>query len=191
MKQVTVSIRASETSDAIGLARVQAETWRDAYVGVLPDEALIDLDEMRAAVRWTRLVAGLEEPERLSVAEVDGDVVGFCHGGPGRRAVSAALGSGDRMAEVYALYVDPNYQGLGIGRMLLGHVAHGLESDGFDALTVLTLEANRHGRRFYDTLGGVSGDPVPSVVSGAPVDQTPYVWPDISVLVKRIETAQG
>ncbi len=191
MKQITVSIRSSETSDAIGLARVQVETWRDAYVGILPDDSLIGLDGMRAAVRWTRLVAGLEEPERLSVAEVDGDVVGFCHGGGGRRAVSAALGADDRMAEVYALYVDPNYQGLGLGRALLGHVAQGLESDGFGALTILTLEANRHGRRFYDTLGGVAGDPVPSVVSGAPIDQTPYVWADISVLVRRIETAQG
>ncbi|WP_420566039.1 GNAT family N-acetyltransferase [Thalassobaculum sp.] len=191
MKQITVSIRSSETSDAIGLARVQIETWRDAYVGMLPDEALIELDEMRAAVRWTRLVAGLEEPERLSVAEVDGDVVGFCHGGGGRRAVSAALGANDRMAEVYALYVDPNFQGLGIGRALLGHVAQGLESDGFDALTILTLESNHHGRRFYEALGGTPGEAVPSVVSGSPIDQTPYVWADISVLVRRIETAQG
>lgn len=191
MKEISVSIRSATTTDAIGLARVQVETWRDAYVGVLPDDSLIDLDEMRAAVRWTRLVSDLEEPDRLSVAEIDGDVVGFCHGGPGRRSVTVATGSGDRMAEVYALYVDPSFQGLGIGRALLGHVAQSLESDGFEALTILTLEANRHGRRFYETLAGVPGDPVPSVVSGAPVDQTPYVWPDISVLVRRIETAQG
>ncbi|MDF1790977.1 MAG: GNAT family N-acetyltransferase [Thalassobaculaceae bacterium] len=191
MNEISVSIRGAETSDAIGLARVQVETWRDAYVGVLPDDALIELDEMRAAVRWTRLVSTLEEPDRLSVAMIDGDLVGFCHGGPGRRSVTVAIGANDRMAEVYSLYVDPNYQGLGIGRALLGHVAHGLESGGFLSLTILTLEANRHGRRFYDTLGGVSGDAVPSVVSGAPVEQIPYVWPDISVLVRRIETARG
>ncbi|WPZ33697.1 GNAT family N-acetyltransferase [Thalassobaculum sp. OXR-137] len=191
MKQITVSIRSAETSDAVGLARVQIETWRDAYVGMLPDEALIDLDEMRAAVRWTRLVAHLEEPDRLSVAVVDGDVVGFCHGGSGRRAVSAALGAADRMAEIYALYVDPSFQSLGIGRALLGHVAQGLESDGFTALTILTLESNRHGRRFYETLGGAAGEAVPSVITGAPIDQTPYVWSDLSVLVRRIETAQG
>lgn len=191
MSNITVSIRPAETSDAIGLARVQVETWRDAYVGVLPDDALIDLDEMRAAVRWTRLVSVLEEPERLSIAEVDGDLVGFCHGGPGRRAVTKVVGSGDRMAEVYALYVDPNFQGMGIGRALLRHVAQGFESDGFETVAILTLEANRHGRRFYDALGGIAGEAVPSVVSGAPVDQTPYVWPHISTLVRRIETAQG
>lgn len=191
MQEISVSIRPAETSDAIGLARVQVETWRDAYVGVLPDAALVDLDEMRAAVRWTRVVSSLEEPERLSVADVDGDTIGFCHGGPGRRSVTLATGAGDRMAEVYALYVDPSYQGLGIGRALLGHVANGLESDGFEALTILTLESNRHAGRFYEALAGVPGDVVPSIVSGVPVDQIPYAWRDISVLVRRIETAEG
>jgi len=191
MNEFKVSIRSAETSDAIGLAQVQVETWRDAYVGVLPDDALVDLDEMETAVRWTRLVSVLEEPERLSVADADGNLVGFCHGGECRRAVTKAVGASDRMAEVYALYVDPSFQGMGIGRALLGHVAQGFEADGFEALTILTLEANRHGRRFYDALGGVAGETLPSVVSGAPVDQTPYVWADISKLVRRIETAQG
>ena len=191
MKQITASIRPAETLDAIGLARVQIETWRDAYVGILPDDTLVGLDEMRAAVRWTRLVAGLEEPERLSVAVVEGDVVAFCHGGAGRRGVPEVFGTSDRMAEVYALYVDPSYQSLGLGRALLGHVAQGLESDGFDSLTVFTLATNRHGRRFYQSLGGVAGEAMPSVVSGAPIEQTPYVWSDISVLVRHIETAQG
>ncbi|MCR9072484.1 MAG: GNAT family N-acetyltransferase [Alphaproteobacteria bacterium] len=191
MQEISVSIRSAQTSDAIGLARVQVETWRDAYVGVLPDAALVDLDELRAAVRWTRVASILEEPERLSVAVVDGDIVGFCHGGPGRRSVTQAMGANDRMAEVYALYVDPSFQGLGIGRALLGHIANGLESDGFEALTILTLEANRHAGRLYVSLAGVPGDIVPSVVSGVPVDQTPYTWRDISVLVRRIETADG
>ncbi len=191
MREFKVSIRSAETADAIGLARVQVETWRDAYVGVLPDESLVDLDEMRAAVRWTRLVSILEEPERLSVAELDGDLVGFCHGGEGRRAVTKAVGAGDRMAEVYALYVDPNYQGMGIGRALLGHVAQGFESDGFEAVTILTLEANRHGRRFYESLGGEAGEAVASVVSGVPAEQIPYLWTDLSSLVRRIEMAGG
>ncbi|MEQ8584432.1 MAG: GNAT family N-acetyltransferase [Thalassobaculaceae bacterium] len=191
MQEISVSIRPAETSDAIGLARVQIETWRDAYVGVMPDATLVDLDEIRAAVRWTRLVSGLEEPERLSVAVADGDAIGFCHGGPGRRSMRLATEAGERMGEVYALYVDPNFQSLGIGRALLGDVAQGLESDGFEGLTILTLEGNRHARRFYETLGGAPGGTVPSVVSGVPVDQTPYAWPDISVLVRRIETADG
>ena len=191
MAEYEVSIRPAETGDAVGLAHVQVETWRDAYVGILSDDALVDLDEMRAAIRWTRLISTVEEPERLSVAIHEGEVVGFCHGGEGRRAVAKALGRVGEAAEVYALYVDPSFQGLGIGRALLGHVAHGLSDDGFDSLTILTLVGNRHGRRFYNALGGVPGEPVPSIVSGIPVDQIPYVWADIETLVRRIETAQG
>lgn len=191
MAEHEIFIRPAETGDAVGLAHVQVETWRDAYVGVLSDQALIDMDEMRAAIRWTRVISTVEEPERLSVAVHDGDVVGFCHGGEGRRAVAKAVDRPGEAAEVFALYVDPNFQGLGIGRALLGHVAHGLSDDGFDSLTILTLVGNRHGRWFYNALGGVPGDPIPSVVSGNPIDQVPYVWANIETLVRRIETAQG
>lgn len=193
MAEFDIRVRAAEPADAIGLARVQVDTWRDAYVGVLSDDALIDLDEMRAAIRWTRMIGSVEPPERLAVAEHEGHVVGFAHAGPGRRAVTKLLGRDGAVGvgEVYALYVEPNYQGLGIGRALLADGARRLALDGFDALAILTLEGNRHGRRFYEALGGAAGDTVPSVVDGAPADQIPYFWPDISQLVQYIETATG
>ena len=48
MAEFEITVREAEPTDAIGLAGVQVETWRDAYVGVLSDDALIDLDEMQA-----------------------------------------------------------------------------------------------------------------------------------------------
>ncbi|NQW10942.1 MAG: GNAT family N-acetyltransferase [Alphaproteobacteria bacterium] len=191
MAEFDIRVRTAEPSDAIGLARVQVETWRDAYVGVLSDDALIDLDEMQAAVRWTRMMGAIAAPERLAVADHDGQVVGFAHGGVSRRAVAKVLGwdGAVGVGEVYALYVDPNYQGMGIGRALLADVARRLATHGFDSLAILTLEKNRHGRRFYEALGGAAGDTVPSVVGGLPADQIPYFWPDLSYLVQRIETA--
>ena len=44
MAEFEVTIRAVEPGDALGLSRVQVDTWRDAYVGVLPDDTLLDLD---------------------------------------------------------------------------------------------------------------------------------------------------
>lgn len=187
MAEYDVSIRPVEPGDAIGLARVQIDTWRDAYVGVLPDDTLLGLDEMRAAVRWTRVAAGLKAPEALAVAEFDGRIVGFCHGGAGRRAVAEAVDREGPVAEVYALYVDPSFQGMGIGRTLLADVTRRLIAHGFDSLALLTLAENRHGRRFYDHIGGAAGDPIPSVVIGSPADQVAYFWPDMERLVLRLD----
>ena len=36
-------IRPAEAADARAIARVRAQTWRTAYAGVIPDEALAEL----------------------------------------------------------------------------------------------------------------------------------------------------
>ena len=187
MAEFHVTIRPAQSGDALGVARVQIDTWRDAYVGVLPDDTLLDLDEMRAAVRWTRVAGSLRGPETLVVAVVEGGVVGFCHGGAGRRPLARASDRDDATAEIYALYVDPSYQGLGLGRALLADVSRRLIAHGFDSLVLMTLAGNRHGRRFYDRIGGAAGDMVPSVVVGTPAEQVPYFWPDIERLVQRLD----
>lgn len=188
MAEYDVTIRPAEPGDALGLARVQVETWRDAYVGVLPDAALLDLDDQRAALRWTRVIGALRSAEVLDVAEIEGQAVGFCHAGSGRRTVARVIDRDGPVAEVYALYVDPNFQGLGIGRALLAATARRLVAHGFESLALLTLAGNRQGRRFYDRIGGAVGDLIPSVVVGAPADQVPYFWPDIERLVQRLDT---
>lgn len=187
MAEHEVTIRPVEPGDALGLARVQVDTWRDAYVGVLPDSTLLDLDEMRAAVRWTRLVGALRAPETVTVADFEDRVVGFCHGGTGRGAASEVVDRDGPVAEVYALYVDPSFQGLGLGRALFADVTRRLIGHGFDSLVLLTLAHNRHGRRFYDRIGGAVGDAIPSVVVGSPAEQVPYFWPDMQRLVQRLD----
>lgn len=187
MAEFEVTIRAVEPGDALGLSRVQVDTWRDAYVGVLPDDTLLDLDEMRAAVRWTRIVGTLKPPEVVSVADLDGRIVGFCHGGLGRKAVAEVIDRDESVAEVYAMYVDPSFQSLGLGRALLADVARRLITHGFDSLVLTTLAKNRHGREFYERIGGAVGDAIPSIVVGSPAEQVPYFWPDMERLVQRLD----
>lgn len=200
MSDMRIEIRAAEAADSVGVARVQVETWRDAFVGILPDGVLLDMDEMGAAIRWSRMIGAPGPAERFSVALHEGSVVGFCHGGTAREGLDHALhgfgpGVAERLAggvaEIYALYVEPNYQGLGLGRALLGDVTRHMVKHGCDALGAVTLTGNRHGRRFYEALGGVAGEDMPSVVAGAPVDQTGYLWVDIEFLVRALETVEG
>lgn len=197
MVEREIEIRPAEPGDALGIARTQVETWRDAYVGILREQSLINLDEMRATVFWTRVIGQMTGYEHISVAEHEGVIVGFCNAGPARAGLIQAaerFAGGDpswsasTLGEIYALYVDPNFQQMGIGRALLCDGVRALISDRVERLGLMTLAANDHARRFYEAVGGVPGDTHPSVVSGEPADQVAYMWQDLAALVRELET---
>lgn len=85
----------------------------------------------------------------------DGVVVGFCEFGP----TEAPDDDPRRVGHIMRLYVHPAYQGHGGGRLLLESACARLVTNGFDNVTLWTLQAesNRaHG--FYDQLGWTCED---------------------------------
>src|SRR5688500_19243854 len=72
------TIRRATADDGDAIGRVQVETWRAAYRGLLPDDVLDGFD---VAVRQRLWRDGLSRPRRPGsetiVAEIDGTVVGF------------------------------------------------------------------------------------------------------------------
>ena len=106
----SVNVRHTVLEDAACIARVRAESWLGAYRGIVPNEFLdaIDLDE------WTeRQRRNMEEQSDdlvTLVAETRDLVVGWAVGGPNRDTSFGYAG------ELYAIYLLPEYQRLGIGR---------------------------------------------------------------------------
>jgi GNAT superfamily N-acetyltransferase len=170
-----IRIRPARVGDAAGIARVQVECWRDAYVGILPDKLLINLNDVRAASRLVQQIGALDDSSLFVVALWRRSVVGFCQGGGQRRGAFPLVEAHDT-GEIFTLYVDPNFQGLGIGTALL---------------TISTLTGNHGARRFYETLGGSAGEDLTSVVMGSPTTETPYYWGDMSALLTRLDAAIG
>jgi hypothetical protein len=80
-----IIIRPARVEDAPGIARVHVDSWRTAYKGILPDEALANLSYEQREHLWAET---LGHPERKSfgfVAEDEqGQIVGFVVGGPVR-----------------------------------------------------------------------------------------------------------
>jgi ribosomal protein S18 acetylase RimI-like enzyme len=186
-----VDIRPAVTADATGIAKVQVDAWRDAYVGLLPDQALIDMNASKASPRWMRIIVQMGDPRQFCVAVYDGKIVGFCHGGAQRRTLDPMRRRRPGVAEIYTLYVDPNFQGFGIGSTLLMRVSRHLSSAGYSSLTLSMLSGNRIARRFYEHLGGEVGEESPSVVMGTPTSEILYRWDDIGSLLDRLEAVMG
>jgi len=145
-----VTIRRAVPADAPAVARLHIRAWQWAYRGLVPDAVLDQLpagsDRWEAHRRATIARAGREE--RTWVAELSGRVVGFADTGPSRDADTAP-----GTAEVYALYLDPDVVGTGVGQSLFSHAVADLQQRGYRAATLWVLETNARARRFYEVAG--------------------------------------
>lgn len=112
------SLRPAEISDAAAIARVHVTSWRETYVGILPETLLARLSEDDRTRRWTAMLDQTPDPEGLSVivAETGGEIVGFL--AVSRQKDPALLAAGFT-SEIGSIYVLASSQGLGLGRALM------------------------------------------------------------------------
>ncbi len=171
-----IKIRAARRGDTKAIGRIQVDTWRDAYAGLLPDKALLRMSADIEGGRWVRVI---DRDESVVVAEDSkAGVVGFGSGGPSRVRTLPYGG------EVYTLYVAPGYQGKGIGRRLLRAVFVELELAGHKSAVIWVLKANPS-RFFYEAMGGRYVADRTERLWGAAVDESAYGWDELTVPCSR------
>jgi ribosomal protein S18 acetylase RimI-like enzyme len=168
-------IREARSDDGFAIARVNVESWRATYRGLLPDEALAALSVEERALGWLRRLQNPEPPSFTCVVEMDGRVVGFVAGGAEREGDPIYKG------EVYAIYLLPAYQRRGIGSALLREGASRLVQSGFEAMLVWMLVGNPSSR-FYEAMGGQPLRTEPFRILGVMREKIAYGWADIRAL---------
>ncbi|MER5351815.1 GNAT family N-acetyltransferase [Kitasatospora sp. NPDC002551] len=166
-------IRPGGTRDAEAVAELHAASWRTAYAGIVPDDALGDglaaerreIWELRLAVDY----GGPETTPELLIAERDGEVVGFAYLVP----------HWDGRVLLDNLHVRPGLTGGGIGRDLLAaaraHTAH--RHPGTD-LYLEVLQANTRAVAFYEREGAHRTAVREGVFPGGhTLPEYEYTWP--------------
>ena len=127
-------IREATLDDIPGIARVHVDTWRTAYVDIVPAAHLAGLSYEQRESRWREILIPMGDLRCHFVAENDaGQIVGIATGGPERDGMPGYDG------EIYGLYVLAAYQSQGIGRALLQTVAQRLAADRFKAMILWVL----------------------------------------------------
>lgn len=140
------SVRAATPRDADAIGGVQVASWRAAYDGLLPPEAIAAFDVEARRQWWREGLARTPRPGSATFVAVAGDeVVGFA-------AVGAAP-SEDGTGELYAIYVDPASWGTGAGRALIERAHVSLRESGFERALLWVLEGNERAQRFYRAAG--------------------------------------
>lgn len=168
-----IRIRRAEDRDRPAIAAIHAESWRDAYRGVLPDSLLDDSIHDIMDDRWaTQLI---RPEDAVYVAEQDGAVVGF-----------SATWDGDS-AYIDNLHVSKAARSQGVGRRLLAETARHFLRIGRVRAHLHVVTANARARTLYLALGGEPGGVEDKDLYGTMVPNERIDWPNLAVLLERAE----
>jgi GNAT superfamily N-acetyltransferase len=141
-----VVVRKATVDDALAIAQVHVQTWRETYTGKLADHVIEGRPVPERAAALRRLIAGESRrgPQTLWVA-VHGDaVVGFAWAGECHDPDRAG------QTELYAINLLRAHHGGGAGQLLLDAAI------GSAPASLWMLEDNPRARAFYERNGFVA-----------------------------------
>ncbi len=167
-------VRRANANDVQAIGRVHVETWRSTYAGLVPDSYLTSLSPSNKAADWLRSIENPAELGATIVAATTGGIVGFANHGRTRNPELPFTG------EVYALYVEIDWQNRGVGRALLARCFEDLRELGHRSALVWVL-ANNPARFFYEAMGGKPIAERQTPFAGTSLAERAYSWPDINV----------
>jgi GNAT superfamily N-acetyltransferase len=147
---MTIALRPADLADIDSVGDVHHRARVDAYRPFLPDDAFAGVDGTALAAWWRERWTYERETNRLTVAVRDGQVVGFTYVGPDEDGQA-------RLGMLYAIHVDPDHQGGGVGRALMSDAQEAIRAAGYPRAALWVLERNERARRFYER-GGWSAD---------------------------------
>ncbi len=168
------SIRLARPEDAAGIARVHVDSWRSTYKDMISDELLANLSYERRAQGWKEILKNSHNNGFVYVAENEpGEIVGFVSAGPGQ------AGEPEFKGEVYAIYLLQQFQGKGLGRMLMEAAIKELQSRGVSSMLLWVLKDNLPSCRFYEALGGRYVKEKPIKIGEQTFTEVAYGWKDL------------
>ncbi len=160
-----IKIRLANINDAEYITRINIDTWRSNYAGIVPDEHLNSLSYNVEAYQRT-----INNPNNVVyVAEYNGIVVGYICSGIDS-SPDAPASSKLRMA-----YVRKEYQNKGIGKQLFIKIAEHLHKSGHNTLSANTF-ARADSNFFYSSLGGNICKKTVENIGGKDIDTVTYLF---------------
>jgi GNAT superfamily N-acetyltransferase len=145
---MVVTIRPANLEDADAVGEVHVRAWQSAYRGLMPDGYLDGLQAKDHARRWREHLLAPASDVHLLVVVDDQRVVGFASVGP---ALDSDAPSD--VGQLYAINLDPDVWGRGLGRALLGVATDQLRELGYVEAVLWVVTDNQRARRLYESEG--------------------------------------
>ncbi|HEY8559941.1 MAG TPA: 3-deoxy-manno-octulosonate cytidylyltransferase [Pyrinomonadaceae bacterium] len=164
--------RPATIEDVPQIAKVHVDSWQKSFRGIAPQAFLDAMNvEKRAAAFAERFS---DDDYRMFVAESDaGEIVGFVDFGKARHEV-AGIGT-----ELFAIYLNPELKGKGIGAELFKVGVRDLVARGIDSVYLQALKVSPY-KKFYEKMGGkIVGEGI-YPLGGEDFETYFYGWEDLS-----------
>ena len=168
-----IGIRRAADRDRPSIAAIHAQSWRDAYRGILPD-ALLD-SEIGGIMRGRWDEQAIRPEDAVLVAERDGELIGFCATWDGKSAY------------IDNLHVLREARSQGIGRRLLAETARHFLGIGRTRAHLHVVVRNSRARALYLALGGRPAGIEDKDLYGTLVPNERIEWSDLGLLLERAE----
>ncbi|MFB9908657.1 GNAT family N-acetyltransferase [Allokutzneria oryzae] len=150
------TVRQAAVADAAEIARINVNSWRRAYRGIVDDAFLNSMNPEQRVPGWERWISA-PAPSSVFVAVDDTGRIGAYAG------VGAARPDDDEdypepTGELYAIYADPDLWGTGAGGVVHRAALRHLAESGFDKAVLWVLDENVLARNFYRSQGWQDDD---------------------------------
>ena len=139
-------IRKVKIEDYKELGELHVRSWQEAYIGLLPQELLDNLDLEDKANRWKTIIE--QANSNVLVDVVNGKIAGFISSARCRDS-----DTDESWAEIFSLYYLKEYWGQGRVSILLNKALSDLTQAGFSKLSLWVLQGNDRAIGFYQKLG--------------------------------------
>jgi GNAT superfamily N-acetyltransferase len=145
-QQLKITFREATVTDALAVAKVHVQSWRESFAGIVPQTFL---DKMSVENRAKAFETGFaSDSYKMFVTETqENGIVGFADFGKTRDNQSKYE------AELYAIYLLRDVQRKGIGGKLFELGVKYLVANNMNSLSLTALEISPY-KRFYEKMGG-------------------------------------
>lgn len=171
-----MEIRETRLEDAVGIAKVQVDSWRTTYKGIVPESFL---NSMHYDLYENRFKEYFIEKDPISFVAIDSNrhIVGFIAGGENRLRDTYT----EYDCELHTIYIIKDYQRNQIGSKMIKRLVESLIKQNHHKMIVQVLAENS-AKTFYEKTGAKYLGSSTISITEKELEESIYGWDNIKQL---------
>jgi ribosomal protein S18 acetylase RimI-like enzyme len=181
----SINYRKANIFDLSGIVKVQVDTWKSAYRGIISEVYLQNLSYADKEENWKQRLENPTKGATIFVAEAN-EIIGFALATLEKFNPILAILNPERFkGELCAIYVLKEYQRKKIGTELVNLVLKFFNENDINNMITWVLKENPS-RRFYEKLGGNILGEQSIEIGGLKYIEVAYGWENIEIIFSKI-----
>jgi len=174
------SIRKAVYEDAETIANIHVSSWKNTYKDLIDEKDISNMTYDNRKILWEAVLKVQNEDRCTFVIHDAEKIVGFISGGPERTKRF------EYDAEIYNIYLLPNYQKQGLGAQLLKVFAEEMNLKNHKSILVWILKQNPSSR-FYERYQAKPVGTEQTSIGEGTYQETAYGWENIDELLSLLK----